>query len=115
MHRDAVQGAFAPEHITLTILVGQPQLREIQIEMAALGWQIHRLERTAAFLRDDLEALHQTDVIALFRVGAGAAPAARSRRRLSSFRKPMPCVSSTCNAASMICSTWSALSTSIGA
>ncbi len=48
-------------------------LREIQVEVARLGRQVHGLEHATAFLVQDVEALHEPQVVAHFLVTAGSA------------------------------------------
>ena len=62
-HFDGIDGAFATQRVGLAVLIEQAMLRKIEIEVARLGWQIHSLKCTAAFLVDDVEALHDTKVV----------------------------------------------------
>ena len=63
-HLYRVPRAQAAQGIGLAVLVGQLVLRKIQVEVTRLGGQVHRLERAAAFLVNDVQALHEAQVIA---------------------------------------------------
>ena len=54
-HRQGIDGAGAPEGLGLPVLVGEGDLGIVEIEMAGGGGKIHRLERAAALLMDDVQ------------------------------------------------------------
>ena len=71
-HLDGIHRTLSPERVRLGVLVEQPNLREVQIEMPRFRGQVHRLERATTFLVHDVEALHESQEVAHFGVGAGS-------------------------------------------
>ncbi len=52
--------------------IRQSVLRQVKIEVPRFSRQVHRLERTATFLMHNIQALHETQVIAHLCISAGA-------------------------------------------
>src|SRR3954465_10910719 len=81
-HRDRrhlyrVFDAISAERPALPSLVGECDGGAIEIEMPRLRRQVGGLDRTAAFLVDDIEAMHDADVVAHVLVVAGAPTAVK--------------------------------------
>jgi len=59
----------------LPVLVGEHDLGEIEIEMAGGRRKVHRLERTATFLVDDVQHVNDPHIVAHLGIAAGATAA----------------------------------------
>ncbi len=86
---DRVGRPLTAEGDALPVLVEQAGQRRQQVEMAGLGRQVHRLERPATLLVDDVERLDQAQVVALLgeRAGPSAAVEVRAERRAADRRE----------------------------
>src|SRR3954468_10059375 len=71
-HLDRVFDAISAQRPALPGLVSECDGGAIEIEMPRLRRQVGRLDRTAAFLMDDIEPMHDADVVAHVLIVAGA-------------------------------------------
>jgi hypothetical protein len=74
-HVDCVARTLAAQRDRLPVFVQQANLGMVQIQVAGCSGQFNRLERSAAFLVDDVEALHQLQIITDLRERSSPPPA----------------------------------------